>query len=311
MSYIDDEAEIKGNGYIYARYSPANIVDNDRVSEMGKFIDAGGSPNFRFAGLPLLAHARSVEMAKLLIDRGADIHYRGHNGMTPFLLQALSERIDIMKLLLDIDPTLIYDKTGYGENALYLCISESFGRKTIYNRQLECVKVLLANEPKIDVNMRFPVIYAGDDPTALDKAVRADHTDIIKLLLEHGAKPELEPGYEKYPGAKIVKQFLSNRRNKTMYSQAYRGLAEELPENVIGNKIKGFLEGATPGPYTFPSRHKTPYSLIRNTPAAAATRTPGGSSKTRRRREQRARAKAREIQSKVQTPKTRRRKSRK
>ena len=165
----------------------------------------------------------------------------------------------------------------------------------------------MAANPPVDINAKNKNGF-----TALDFAIqfRYDATEgMIQLLLDHGASRKIHPNSRKIINA--AEKIKANMRNITKYAQAYRGLAEELPENVIGNKIKGFLEGATPGPYTFPSRHKTPYSLIRNTPAAAATRTPGGSSKTRRRREQRARAKAREIQSKVQTPKTRRRKSRK
>ena len=39
-----------------------------------------------------------------------------------------------------------------------------------------------------------------------------------------------------------------------MYAQAYRGLADRIPENAAG-VVKGFLEGPTPGPHRFPSRN--------------------------------------------------------
>jgi len=338
MAYIDDEAEVRGNGYLFAipGYNPADIVDNDRVSEMGKFIDAGGSPNFRFAGMPLLAHAKSVEMAQLLIDRGADIHRRGHQGMTPFLEHAMYKKIDIMKLLLDTDPTLIYDKSTYGSNALYLCISEYYSTDG-YDKQLECVKFLLSRDPKIDVNMKYTVNYSWDDPTVLNKAVRVDHTDIIKLLLEHGAKPELAPGYEKYPGAKIVKQFLLNSINNTrnIPRGATNGISidEIQEENIMVNfprnntrteynhnsylKNTPYIRGLRLNPYSRRAlrnnnfkvykAHLVNENILGNNPLSAInTSTPGtGSRKTRRRRAQRARAKAREIQLKAQTRKSR------
>ena len=309
MAYINDEVEGQAdNMYAIEGYNPIRIIDDNDVSKMREYLRRGGNPNFKLFNVSLLGHARSVEMAQLLIDRGADLHFGGNGeGYTPLLYQALHQKLDIMKLLLDTDPTVIYAKTGprgYITNALDLCIRK-FYHKWDYNLQLECAKLLLAHEPKIDVNMKFAVEYEGDDSTVLNKAVRLGHTDIIKLLLENGAKPELDPGYEKYPSSKLVKQFISNRRNKTMYAQAYRGLADRIPENVIGNGIQGFLQGPTPGPHRFPSRN-TPKNTGANTP------TPGASRKTLKRREQRARAKAREIQSKAQTTtNTRSRNSRK
>jgi ankyrin repeat protein len=341
MPDIDDEAEVRGHGKMKAISGliPINIIDNDNVNQMKEYLNAGGSPNFKFTGMPLLAHAHSVEMAKLLIDRGADLHYVGLSGMTPFLEHAMYKRIDIMKLLLDTDPTLIYDNAGlrgYNANALYLCISEYYSTDG-YDKQLECVKVLLANEPKIDVNMRFPVIYTSDDPTVLNKAVRVDHTDIIKLLLEHGAKPELAPGYEKYPGAKIVKQFLLNSINNTrnIPRGATNGISidEIQEENIMVNfprnntrteynynsylKNTPYIRGLRLNPYSRRALTNTNFkvykahlvneNILGNNPLSAInTSTPGtGSRKTLRRRQQRARAKAREIQSKVQTRKSR------
>ena len=295
MAYINDEVEGQvDNMYAIPGYNPIYIIDDNDVSKMREYLRRGGNPNFKFLDVSLLGHARSVEMAQLLIDRGADLHFGGNGeGYTPLLYQALHQKLDIMKLLLDTDPTVIYAKTGprgYITNALDLCIRK-FYHKWDYNLQLECAKLLLAHEPKIDVNMKFAVEYEGDDSTVLNKAVRLGHTDIIKLLLENGAKPELDPGYEKYPSSKLVKQFISNRRNKTMYAQAYRGLADRIPENVIGNGIQGFLQGHTPGPHRFPSRNIPENTgAVNNIPNTGTT----ASRKTLKRRQQRARAKARE-----------------
>lgn len=336
MAYIHDEVEVaaqgEGNMYAIPGLIPIDIIDKDNVSQMREYLNAGGSPNFKFTGSPLLSHARSVEMAQLLIDRGADLHFVGLFGFTPLLEQALHKNAAIMKLLLDTDPTLIYDKTGPrdGEhNVLHVCISHFFSKRH-YDEQLECVKVVLANEPKIDVNMRFP-----HSPPVLNKAVKLGHIDIIKLLLENGATPELDPGYENYPSAQIVKDFASTRRNNNSRNIP-RGITSELTFDDIeeGNLMVNFPTNNTRTEYNF-NRYYKNSPQIRGMPTHPQTRKvlkptnfkryrahlvntgantpkPGASRKTIRRREQRARAKAREIQSKAQTTsKTRRRKSRK
>ena len=336
MAYINDEVEGQAdNMYAIEGYNPIRIIDDNDVSKMEEYLRRGGNPNFKLFNVSLLGHARSVEMAQLLIDVGADLHFVGSGaGFTPLLEQALHKNAAIMKLLLDTDPTLIYDKTGPrdGEhNVLHLCISHFFSKQH-YDEQVECVKVVLAHEPKIDVNMRFPY-----SPPVLNKAVKLGHTDIIKLLLENGAIPELDPGYENYPSAQIVKDFVSTRPNINSRNIP-RGITSELTFDDIeeGNLMVNFPTNNTRTEYNFnryyknspqirgmsknpqtrkvlkPTNFKRYRAHLVNT--GANTPKPGASRKTLKRREQRARAKAkaREIQSKAQTTtNTRSRNSRK
>ena len=228
-----------------------HFLFENKVADMAEYLRQGGNVNFIINGeLTPLCDATSVEMATLLVKAGADIHYRGYKDMTPLLWQASSSHYSVLSYLLSLEPELIRDVDSTGETALHLCVRHA------YEESLKCAEVLLAANPPVDINAKD-----NKGLTALDLAVRSSNVatrSIIHLLLENGAKPELAPGYERSPYgknyAKIVKQFVSNRRNKTMYAQAYRGLAERIPENAAG-VVKGFLEGPTPGPHRFPSRN--------------------------------------------------------
>ena len=228
-----------------------DILYENRVADMAEYLRQGGNVNFIIHNESTpLCDATSVEMATLLVKAGADIHHRGYKDMTPLHWQAGASHYSVLSYLLSLDPELIRDVDATGETALHRCVRHA------YENSLKCAEVLLAANPPVDINAKD-----NKGLTALDLAVRSSNVAtrrIIKLLLENGANPELAPGYERTPYgknyAKIVKQFVSNRRNKTMYAQAYRGLAERIPENAAG-VVKGFLEGPTPGPHRFPSRN--------------------------------------------------------
>jgi hypothetical protein len=279
---------------------PLFILNTNNVNQMRKYLSVGGgNPHFNICGAPLISHAHSVEMGKLLVEYGADIHHRGYENRTPLHDQSVFSRPIMVGYLLSLDPNLIKDVDSYGETALHKCAVRA------NEDRLKCAEILLAANPPVDINAKNKKGF-----TALDLAIqfRYDATEeMIQLLLDHGASRKIHPNSRKIINA--AEKIKANMRNTTKYAQAYRGLAEELPENTVG-VVQGFLEGATPGPHRYPSRYNTPYSLIRRN-TEVNTRTPGGSRKTLRRREQRARAKAREIQSKAQTPKTRRSKNRK
>jgi ankyrin repeat protein len=229
-----------------------NILFENKVDKMAEYLRQGGNVDFIIHdGTTCLSNATSVEMAKLLVEAGADIHHRGYSNMTPLLWQANSYNYEVLSYLLSLDPQLIKDVDSTGETALHRCVRNG------YVESLECAKILLAADPPVDINAKDK-----KGITALDLAVRSRNVAterIINLLLEHGANPELTPGYERFPNgknhAKFVKKFVSNRRNKTMYAQAYRGLAAPLPENTVGI-VQGFLEGPTPGPHRFPPRNR-------------------------------------------------------
>jgi len=157
------------------------MVFDNKVEEMAKYLREGGNPNFsiNYGARTPIFEAESVEMGKLLVDAGADIHYHGSRNMTPLLSQANSTRPNLIAYLLSLDPQLIKDVDDTGETALHICVRHA------YEESLECAKILLAANPPVDIN------YINNKGlTALDLAVRSTNVatkDIIKLLLEHGA----------------------------------------------------------------------------------------------------------------------------
>lgn len=191
--------------------------------------------------------ARSKEMAQLLLDKGADIHTTNYRGLTPFLWQSLKLQPEIIKLLLDKDPSIISDRDVNEYTALHFAVLHG------YPESLECAKILLSHKPKIDINAKD---NAGQ--TALDAAVMSDGDttgEIIRLLIDKGANITLSTIAKRSNYARFVNDYVEHRRwhkeqtNRITHNQAYRGLANKgLPENVVGINIKGFVEGpVTPG----------------------------------------------------------------
>lgn len=146
-----------------------------------------------------------------------------------------------MRAIFQKYPHVLGQKNIHGKNALHICLTHAFPKT------LECVKFLL--EAKIDINAKTFGGYS-----ALDCAVMAHdnvaNASIIKLLIDKGANTTLHKDTVGLPKVELVKRFVKEKmeRERIKYNQAYRGLSEKIPENVVGINIKGFVEGpVTPG----------------------------------------------------------------
>jgi uncharacterized protein len=125
-----------------------------------------------------------IETAQLLIRAGADVRFADRYGVTPLFLACTNGNAAMIKLLLEsgadansVDPT--------GETALMVATRVG---------DLNSVKVLLDAEAKVDTT----------DPTykqtALMIAVREDHADIVRLLVERGANVNAQTRTGQTPG---------------------------------------------------------------------------------------------------------------
>jgi ankyrin repeat protein len=197
-----------------------DIIQNDNVDDMREYLDEGGNVDLIMNGVTPLCIAESKEMAELLLNRGANYRIISSRGYTPFIWQAAKLNDEVLQVLLDKDPKLIYDRKGFRDNretALHTCLHNG------YRSSLECVKVLLANEPKIDVNGVTDDGFTDDAYTPLDYAVDTDDVaseDIIKLLVDNGAyrrsdKPSKHDGFiKKYLASKKIGKFMTNIKSK-------------------------------------------------------------------------------------------------
>lgn len=97
-------------------------VISDNMDAVKKYINDGGDLNVRdpFGGSsPLITAAvfGKAEMAKVLIDAGADINFQNNDGSTALITAAFFCRPDIVKMLLDknADKTVVnkYGATAY------------------------------------------------------------------------------------------------------------------------------------------------------------------------------------------------------
>ena len=121
-----------------------DILYENRIDEMRQYLEAGGNVDFSINGEQTpLSLARTVEMAELLLEKGADIHHLGYKNRTPLSWQANPGNPPVVELLLRTDPSIIRDVDDYGNTALHLCVNHA------YEQSLQCAEILVAADPTL------------------------------------------------------------------------------------------------------------------------------------------------------------------
>ncbi len=94
------------------------------------------------------------------------------------LINACFESLEKASELLDVNPDLIFEKTGLGETPLHYLAVEN---------QLDAVEFLFLKGADLNTKNEF-----GDTP--ITEATSLGHFDMVKFLLENGAKIDQLPG---------------------------------------------------------------------------------------------------------------------
>jgi uncharacterized protein len=173
----------------------------------------GARPAIPGGKTPLHFAARDghLEMVRLLLDKGAAIDDRDPNDITPLLLAASNDRVEVAKLLIERGAS-IQAIDWYGRTPLYSAIdvrnrdspTPDAGSGTDTAGNLELIRLLLTKGAKPNTRIReMPVVrshvlplgslswvdFTGETPFI--RAALAGDTVVMRLLLEHGADPNI------------------------------------------------------------------------------------------------------------------------
>lgn len=171
-----DNRNIEGGDY------PVRQPDMDHLDFIKLLLAHGANVNARICGTestPEKCKGDSTETRTIFT-----MQWLYEDGATPFLRAAQSSDIPVMKLLLEhgADPKI---KTANGDTALMVAAGIGWVEGVTYEwseaDNLEAVKMCL--DLGID-----PTIADGDGRTALHGAAHKGRNDVVKLLVEHGAK---------------------------------------------------------------------------------------------------------------------------
>jgi ankyrin repeat protein len=130
-------------------------------------------PYVSMSPLMMAAYNGYTEIAKILIEKGAEVNAKGGADMdtTPLIFAANQDLIDMVKLLIDKGAN-VNVKTVYGWTPVLFAVSRE---------RIDILKLLI--EKGADVNVKLPT---GE--TALSEAEKKGRIDMVKLLRQAGAK---------------------------------------------------------------------------------------------------------------------------
>ncbi|OAQ65927.1 ankyrin [Pochonia chlamydosporia 170] len=130
-----------------------------------------------FTALHSAVNLSQLDMAKLLLARGAEIDVSGQMGWTALHYAADNGDVETVKMLLskNADATVV---TEAGESALQLAVAGD---------NIDAARILLANGNNEILQSRD-----HEGQTALHNAAEQGYESVIELLLDHGANPTIK-----------------------------------------------------------------------------------------------------------------------
>jgi ankyrin repeat protein len=177
--------------------------------------------------LHLASLAGSTAVVELLLDHKVDIDVRIDLGETSLYLAAFEGHHQVLELLVRREAnSLLVDRDGKTP----LQTAATYGK-------FECVRILVETRPN-DINMKNK-----KGITALAYAASNDHLEIVRVLLEKGADPDIACPFGQTPllrasyfgHLRIVEALLSatrlpNAKTKAGWTAVYTALQQKNPE---------------------------------------------------------------------------------
>ena len=160
----------KNNEHLLAEAAYSNnLTEVERLLELGADINLASNED---DNAPIIAAAQKghIELVQYLIDEGADVNRRNSIGESALYVAGIAGHKDIVRLLLNngADPNVM-TMTG---PLLY---------QLAFQNNIELTEILL--EQGANVNIK-----GGEYPVPISLAIRDGNKEVLKLLLEKGAK---------------------------------------------------------------------------------------------------------------------------
>ena len=178
-------------------HKAAREGDADRVREL---LDAGADVNVRnadkqrlqYTPLHWAAYYGHLEIAEILISRGADLDAEDPDYSTPLYLAAEEGHPKVVEFLISKGAEVNVKSSRWGYTPLHraawgpVTMRKHLGGRTVSEAELnenylEIVGMLLEKGAKVGVR-------DNHGKTALDQAIRNGEKEIVVLLSQHGAK---------------------------------------------------------------------------------------------------------------------------
>ena len=164
----------------------AHAVMEEHIDTVEFLLERGANPNLD-AGFgvhyPLMSAAddRNLEIARLLIQHGADVNASNIDDITPLLIAAEEGYFEFVRLLLEngADPNVISGHSYYRDSPLI---------KAAEAGHVDIVEILIQYGAQIDAVGGTNLFSGG---TALSRAASGGQKATFFLLLEHWPKPDV------------------------------------------------------------------------------------------------------------------------
>ena len=134
-------------------------IKNNNIQSIKNYIDFGYDLNiddYGYTPLIYVSISNQIEIAKLLLNAGADVNIQNNTGSTALIYAAYNNNIEIIKLLLNSDAD-IDKQNSAGRTALM---------SAAYNNNREIIELLLdyyADEFTLDYNNKSFYDYLNDE----------------------------------------------------------------------------------------------------------------------------------------------------